>query len=547
MAPRKSASRQAAAFRHRMIALQREVFVRNQERIDRAVHGYNTAYRKYEREYHQRVQKYERSATWAELLDRILLADVIYVGDYHTLRQAQRTVLRLLRHLPLELRPTLAVEFVEGRYQKYVDDFLLDKISTASFLKKIKHDPGGVFAWDHFRPMFEFAQNHRMPMVGIDLQLASQKDSLRRRDEFASQRIAEAIAARPKNKVIVHIGELHISPNHLPRLVDRELKRRKLGKVKSLVVYQNCEEIYWQLEARGLEHDVEVVKVSNDEFCVINTPPIVCQQSFLNWLDADDELFDDTAPEKIFREYVEIICRVLDINVGDALDSLLISSVVDAQFLDILRTRGRFSKRELEQIHRLIQRSESHFVAKANMVYLGQLSINHAAEEAARFIRHVCVSEDEPRSLVDAFYLRVLDNAVGFLGSKLVNHKRKCQHERDFQRILRTPYSSKEDLDPKILQLAHYVVQHRRMEKGLRTRGLRHLYATDADMFSAVTRALGEMLGDKIYYALIEGVLTKKDVRELFVDTYEDEGAALAEYLTLSARTERVKLPRRYQ
>lgn len=531
-----------------MIALQREVFLRNQERIDMAVHGYNAAYRRYLVEYQKRVKRYERTADFKELLDQILEADIIYVGDYHTLKQAQRTVVRLLRHLPLELRPTLAVEFVEGKHQAAVNSYLSDQIAEKSFLRRIKHDASGVFAWDHFRPLFDFSRTHKLPMVGIDLQLSNSKDSLRRRDQFAAERIAAAIAARPNNKMLVHIGELHISPNHLPAVVDKELKKRGIKNKRALVVYQNCEEIYWQLESQGLEHDVEVVRVAQDQYCVINTPPIVCQQSFLNWLDADDELFDDTAPEKIFREYVEIICRVLDIDVGDAMDSLLISSVVDAHFLDVLRNRGQFSKRELEQIHRQILASESSFVAKANMVYLGQLSINHAAEEAARFVRYVCAGDEEPRSLVDAFYSRVLNEAVGFLGSKLVNHKRKCPHEHDFARMLRTRVKHHlGEVDPKALQLAHYVIQHRRMEKGQRTRGLRHVYQEDTDMFNAVTQTLGDILGDKLYYALIEGVITKLDVRELFVDNYDEEGAPLAMYLHMVALTERVKLPRRYQ
>src|SRR5262249_43155863 len=163
-----------------------------------------------------------------------------------------------------------------------------------------------------------------------------------------------------------HIGELHIAPPHLPRVVDAALHKRGLGTRRALVVYQNCEEIYWQLTARGLEHEVEVVKVREGEWCVVNTPPIIAQQSFLNWLDADDETFDEGAPEKIFREYVEIISRVLGIPLGDAADHVLVSSVVDVQFLDILRRRGRFSARELEAIRRQILSSESYFIPKAN-------------------------------------------------------------------------------------------------------------------------------------------------------------------------------------
>ena len=54
--------------------------------------------------------------------------------------------------------------------------------------------------------------------------------------------------------------------------------------------------------------------------------------------------------------------------------------------------------------------------------------MNHASEEATHFLRHVVSGCQEPLNLVDAFYARALEEAVGFLGSKMLNHKRKCPH-----------------------------------------------------------------------------------------------------------------------
>jgi hypothetical protein len=320
------------------------------------------------------------------------------------------------------------------------------------------------------------------------------------------------------------------------------LNKKEIKQPKKLIIYQNCEEIYWRLEHEKLEHDVEVVRVRANEYCVINTPPIICQQSFLNWLDADDEMFDDAAPEKIFKEFVGIIARVLGLVVADALDHVVVSSVVDVQFLDILRRRGHFTRRERHEIHRQILRSESYFIPKANMVYLGTHSVNHAAEEASHFLRHLSGGDDEPRYLVDAFYFRVINEAIGFLGSKLINHKRKCPHEREFARVMRDHKA-----EPFTRKLARYVVQHRKMEKGQKTHGLREVYAADVDMFNAVTHALGYMLGDKLYYALVNDLVSKEDVRDLFFDNFEEEGAALSTYLALVARIDRVKIPTRVQ
>ena len=529
-----------------MIALQREVYLRNQKRINEGVYGYTSAYRRYEREYHASVARYQATSTFDELLAAVAGAEIIYVGDYHTLAQAQRTVVRILRRLPLDLQPTLALELVQGRHQAVLDAFLAGRIGEQTFLERIEHDPSGVFgAWAHFKPIFDFAGDHRLPMIGIDLIHEHSSTSLQKRDVYAARQIAAAIADRPDKPIIVHIGELHVAPGHLPKMVDKELKRRGLGPKKTVIVYQNCEALYWKLEAQGLEHTVDVLRVRAGEYCVIATPPIVAQQSYLNWLDNDDDFMDEGAPEKIFKEFVEIIARALAIRVGDALDNVVVSSVIDVQFLDTLRRRGKFSGKELEEIRRQILRSESYFIPKANMVFLGHLSINHAAEEASHFLRHICGGDEEPRYLVDAFYCRVLNEAIGFLGSKLINHKRKCPHAPDFERMLREHKKGNDKRSPLDLAVADAVVKHRRMEHGLGTRGLKEIYMADADTFNAVTHALGYMLGDKLYYAMLEGTVSKDDARELFYDKFEEDGAALTTYLALTTRVEKVKLPSR--
>ena len=64
-------------------------------------------------------------------------------------------------------------------------------------------------------------------------------------------------------------------------------------------------------------------------------------------------------------------------------------------------------------------------------------------------------------------------------------------------------------------------------------------------MFNAITHILGYLLGDRLYYSLVQGHLRKEQVRELFFDTFRQEGSAWASYLYLKARTEKVRIPER--
>ena len=527
------------SFREKVVAMHREIFRRNQQRINESVHGYTKEFQKYEREYARGVRTYKQRANAKQLNRALQDANIVYVGDYHTLRQSQRTFLRLLRRIPKNRPVTLALEFVQGKHQKVLNAFLAGEIEQSEFLQAIDHEAHWLFGgWDGFEEIFDHARSEGQSIIGIDtLGRGPAGTTLRTRDRYAARRIAKARRKDPENLILVLVGELHVAPKHLPAEVDALLPDIDN---RSLILYQNCEEIYWSLEAKGLEHEVEIVRLSPNEFCIMNTPPIVCQQSFLNWLQLDDEGLQLEAPEENFKEYARLVASFFDLKLGDALDEVEIATVADLSFLKRLQRRGDFSDEDMRQIREQILRSESYYIPKAKMVYLGNLSVNHAAEEATHFVRHVCSNSEEPRLLVDAFYAVVLEEAVGFLGSKLMNHKRKCPHMADFQRMLRSKSRTAWEKS-----LARLVLKHHRMETGQRVKKLAEVYECDVDLFNAVTHSLGYQLGDKLYYGLVGGQLAKNEVRELFFDSFAEEGDAFATYLYTSARARHIQIPER--
>jgi len=85
------------SFRDELIALQREIYRRNQRRIHDAVEGDSAEFRRYEQRYLRSLRPPRRLADFDELCNEFRGADVIYLGDYHTLEQAQRSMLRVLR------------------------------------------------------------------------------------------------------------------------------------------------------------------------------------------------------------------------------------------------------------------------------------------------------------------------------------------------------------------------------------------------------------------------------------------------------------------
>ncbi len=533
-----------SSFRNDIVQLHRRIFRRNRKVINSAVAGYTDEFRRYEAVYARGVRGYLKRVRFEHLDAAIERARIIYVGDYHTLKQAQRSYLRLLRRLPADTKVVLALEFVQGRHQPAIDQYLSapqdDPVAEALFLKAIDHHRHWIFGgWEHFKPLFDFARQHGHHIIGIDM-VGGGRTSLYRRDRYAAKRIVQALRKHPEHTFMVLIGELHVAPSHLPKMVDTLYAQSPQHDLspKHVIVYQNCEEIYWQLVARRREHDTELVQISPGRYCIMNTPPIVCQQSFLSWLNNDGEGLE--APEANFREQVQLITAFFGLDIGQAVDDIEIATVVDLSFLERLKRRGDFSKNDMRHIHRQILASESYYIPRARTVYLGNLSVNHAAEEATHFIRNTLTASHEPRLLVDAFYWRVLEEAVGFLGSKVVNHKRKAPSLSLFRRIAR---SSRRSTSEK--KTARLLLKHERMHGGGRVHNADSIYSCDATTFNALTHALGYLLGERIYYGLVRGQLNRDSVRQLFTDPFDGEGDALLTYLFWSHETQEVILPER--
>ncbi len=524
--------------------LQRRLFARQKRLIAQSVLGMNADLRAYEARALRRVRTFAREATYGELLHAVSTADLVYVGDYHTLKQAQRSFLKLIQRRWPNRPLLLALEFVQGRHQRSLDDYLAGRIAEDVFLARIEYRRHAAFdVWPNFRPIFEEARKQKLPAVAIDL-LGTRTTTLAERDAFAARRITQAMRANPGAQMLCLAGQLHVAPPHLPAAVSRELGKHGLS-LPTLSVYQNCESIWFALQARGRGLEAEAALVRPGEWCLLNTPPVVAQQSYLDWIDGGESPLDGDSDrvERRFKELALLIAKFLKLDSKKLRDELADFSVYTAGDLSFIRTlpeRG-FSKKEIRQIERQIVSRESYFIPRAKAAYLANLSVNHAAEEAAHFLRHVASGAgDEARPLLDGFYARALEEAFAFFGSKIVNPRRKCAQEADWLRMLhRAP-------DPFTKEVAKMVLRHLRIERGdLRRSALREIYASAGpELFNAVTHALGYILGEKLYFALAQGKLQKSELRELFLDPLDDEGAPLLVYLDLSTRLRELVVPR---
>lgn len=531
--------------REELLQIQKSLFLRNQRLIRESILVQEPGFERYERTYKRHVRNFKKPSTIEAMIGACRKADLIYVGDYHTLTQSQRSFLRLLKAVVKRNKNfAIGLELLHRRHQKTLDSYLAGKISEANFLRKVGLKKHWVFdLWESFKPLFDFAKFHDIPLWAIDA--APRGADLRSRDEATAKLLAKYLKEKPDQKVFVLIGDLHIAPPHLPKAVNEQLGRDG-PRLKTLILYQNSEAIYWKLAGRGLEHDTEVVQVDEKSFCRMHTPPVITQRSYLNWLEHEEGELDYADAKHQFTELVDRITHFLKIDLGREKEKAEVYTCGDLSFLEKIEKSRRFSKEEIETIKRHIVLSESYYITKLRLVYLSNLSVNHAAEEAAHFIKHVCSGEEKPRHPFDAFYANTLHEALGFFGSKVINHQRKCYHERDYLKLIkyfrgmRTP--ARRHLEDETARLAY---QAKRMEQRGEAFHEMDLVTRDPDLFFSLTHALGYILGDKLYYALLKGVVSKGDIRHLFYDPWRGDGKPFQVYWTLIAKTAAVKIPKR--
>ena len=121
-------------------------------------------------------------------------------------------------------------------------------------------------------------------MVGIDRR-ASGERSLALRDAYAAERIAAAARAEDRPRVLVLMGQYHVAPCHLPAQVERALGAAHARERWSSTRTARASTGRWP--ARAARARWRRWRCAEGELCLLNTSPVVCQQSFLDYLEAE--------------------------------------------------------------------------------------------------------------------------------------------------------------------------------------------------------------------------------------------------------------------
>lgn len=500
---------------------------------------------RYHKVYDQEFSKKWQAATKEDLFQQIQQSQVVLMGDFHALHQSQKAQARVLRALTEKnkggRKVVLAVEFFEAADQEKIDKYLAGRLSEPEFLKGVQWQTRWGFPWENYRPLLRWAQKQKIPVHGINKSYKKRNaTTLKSRDVFAGKKIADLVKANPDSLVFVIYGDLHLAGAHVPAEITKNLGPA-FGK-KILRLFQNAENVYFQLLRQNLEASTDLVRFSKNTFCLMSVPPWVKWQNYLMYLEQaydvglqfssdehDDDFDDDDDDQLDYTEhvgrYVKIMAEELGLSIP--VDGLSVYTAHDSAFW--VQVREKCDARKMKWIESLIADEVSFYLPEIEGAYLARATVNHAASLAMQYIHAKLCGYNALCAQVPADFLRLIwINAVSYFGSKMINHKRKTDTIADIKASLSSRGPS--DLGKESLQLALAQKMHELMV----VTGVpgHRLQASPRKKWSYVVAAglLGGMMGERMFSGYHSRLISAKNIVSFLKKPLNNENFEVAYY-----------------
>ncbi|MFH2066406.1 MAG: ChaN family lipoprotein [Pseudomonadota bacterium] len=549
--------------RKELIRIQKKNYWKNVELVRDSLE-YNPVVETYEKEYFEYLNDYQGVSNKAELIKKVVGADLVFHGDYHTLKQSQRCVLRILREIQGKRDFILCLEMLHGADQKIINAFMEGELSEGVFIRKIDYRKKWPFSWQNWSPIIYFCQDHGIPIIGINSPAGDGIDGIRARDRYSAKVIAKILLKNPDKLIYVVDGDFHVSPNHLPNEVEQLLTLLDV-QARSVMIYQNAENLFWKLCEQGKEES-DVIRISENSFCIMNTMPANKVQSYLNWLEYSEDAYypvhgewDDDGYESQSLSVQDIasqIAAILRLELPpQSLERLNVYYADDLDFMDLIHNMPEV-KGKIRLIKEKMKNGEGFLLeygqagTDAYLIYLPNSNLNMAAEEASHFVNAVCRGRmTADLSLFDRFYWNVIAECLGFFGSKFINEKRKAHSENSLRRLLglmkrgEWEYPKADSIIPQAARfiLQHYALQRQTDDPDVFFRKFESQYRNRSILPFVFSTQLGYMLGNKLYYAVKKGRFPLTKIRSYFREPFAEKGKAFSCYLEISHRLKEMK------
>ncbi len=385
----------------------------------------------YEKTFRSHLPRKGASTNRKSLFQAAAGSTVALVGDFHPFRQSQKSYLRLAEECAKKNpRMVLALECLQQAHQLAVNEYLAGLVTLEELRDKIDFEKYWPFPWENYKEILQFAKLKRLPVLALNI-LERKRSSmmLRERDRAAAEKIGNELDNFPQSAVFVLYGELHLARPHLPHDL-----RIRLGKsARITLIHQNVPELYWSAPRLKNGQKPEVLRLAADEFCILSSVPWVKLRSYLDWLEGspDSEGWDDLDAPGIIHHYARLLADAIGIkvNLRDELEIFTadrLNGRLPASF------KKKLSRQDALFAAHSLQFQRTAYLPEAGAILLPTTSTNAFSEAASWLLWHSIRSSSIPSpSTVEE---RISHFFVGYLGSKVLNPKRKCNEVADLKK-----------------------------------------------------------------------------------------------------------------
>jgi hypothetical protein len=334
------------------------------------------ALRTYRRRAERALARHAAPATAQAVFTAALAADVVLIGDYHTLAAAQRAALALVRALARRRPLVLGLEMVRTEHQAALDAYATGAVSESVLRNMIRYRALWPFPWSSYGPLLALAREAGVRLLALD-----GRGSLDERDRIAAERIATSRGARPDALHVALVGDLHVAPPHLPAA----LAARRPGD-RLVVVHQNLADVYEELREMAPAERTPAADLGGGHFCLITSTPLARERSYLAWLDGGEEEPVEPALEieRIGGRLAATLALPAAIDRGLADIEVFVRG--GKSFLRALEAAG-CSFADLIGVQRQVAERAVAVAGPAGPVYLGQPDEEHFAAVAAGILQ----------------------------------------------------------------------------------------------------------------------------------------------------------------
>ncbi len=529
--------------RESWLSLQRRIAGSLRREVSRIAPFAHRGFSRYRREYERDLGKPYAPIDVRGIVRAAAHAHVVHVGDFHALPASQLTALRLIEELlDRSRRVVLGLEMADRRHQTDLDAFADGRISSEVLRARLHWEETWGFDWEGYGDLLECARAQHLKLLALNESAAGA--TLEERDRAAAEIIARATLADERAVVVVLFGELHVSRSHLPRAVARSIAAaapRSAARRRQITIHQSPERLYFDLVRRGAEDRIGAVRYQGgDAFAVLTATPAAQSLAYLDWLDRcervavateDDSLEADWSFVDLsdsLRLVIEAIARYFSVPTRGLLDFTVTTGDVE-EFLHLLRVRRGARAAEVRRLARLARLGRGVLLPEGNLVFLPRFTLGEAGTLAAQLIHRVRAgSPREPMAPRQYFYFRVVREAIGALGRRLLDPKSPladCTRPKRGARSRRVA-----DLAARHADLAE------RAHAANASARLAFPFRLPLDVHVPLTRAIGSDLGDRLFEALMDDRLARAEVRTLFLRPLHRGDAAAEAYFALRRR-----------